>query len=334
MKQNTARDAGLKKNPYFSGVANFLKLNHYSEKSFFDDDGLMLFRRKTFKAGAFQHSCRRFCRYRVQGKRPSVFSSSAASFTLLELLIVITIIAIIAALLLPAFNYAREKAKNAVCQGNLSQLGIILFNYANDFDNQGPSETYWGSGASYSVNTLLSYFRPPATTSYIHGKTTPIKMLICPKIGGDWLLADRPAGGWGNTYIYSCYGIAFGTGNRTSTASGWICVLSDSIGSRAPLMNLKHSGRTVNYNGTEIKFPAPSLTVIGGDLTNKVGLPVAGYGAKSPIPHRRQTNNVFADGHVARYGLSPDNSGTESGEVFINYYSDSGASTCLYWSIK
>lgn len=61
-----------------------------------------------------------------------------AGFSLLELLFVLVIIALLAALLFPLFGQAREKAREAVCVGNMRQLGIGFRLYMQDYDETFP----------------------------------------------------------------------------------------------------------------------------------------------------------------------------------------------------
>ncbi len=131
------------------------------------------------------------------GKRSSEF------FTLIELLVVIAIIAILAGMLLPALNRAREKARASLCVSNFKQYAGGNAMYANDNDDYvSQINTYnftmdpytsaqftesvrtWQKGERGNGLGLLAWLgylpKPPGTT--IHdGKKLP-EMFYCPSV--------------------------------------------------------------------------------------------------------------------------------------------------------
>ncbi len=122
-------------------------------------------------------------------------SVSRRGFTLIELLVVVAIIALLAALLLPALKQARLRGKIAVCMSNMRQLGIGWYLYADSnggyipgnyqecgYDCRGPGIgpyyegiQVWMDNVATGVSSLiLMRFQDETKCGTVaHGKTTP-----------------------------------------------------------------------------------------------------------------------------------------------------------------
>ena len=94
-----------------------------------------------------------------RGRSQSV-SSHCAAFTLIEVLIVLAIIGILAAILLPVFNTARNSAQATTCRSNLRQIGLALELYVNDNNRFYPSRMLIGSPGNCGwANSVARYVK-------------------------------------------------------------------------------------------------------------------------------------------------------------------------------
>lgn len=116
---------------------------------------------------------------------PKCKSLTGRNFTLIELLITIAIIAILAAMLLPALNQARDRGKMAKCTSNLKNIGLSAFQYANDNKDFFP----------LALNRTIPAFRYLIAYDYLD-----VRLMDCPS---DVTRKASTSFGSGDFYPYS-----------------------------------------------------------------------------------------------------------------------------------
>src|SRR5579872_3108600 len=117
--------------------------------------------------------------------KPFLAHKRSIAFTLVEMLVVITIIGILTALLLPVLEKARAKARRIQCVADLKQVGIGFHSFLHDHDSKLPMQVSTNDGGTleFAVSSYLIpgefYFQFRHFQALSNELRTP-KLLLCP----------------------------------------------------------------------------------------------------------------------------------------------------------
>ncbi|MCL5104091.1 MAG: DUF1559 domain-containing protein [Armatimonadetes bacterium] len=233
-------------------------------------------------------------------RRNKANPGSAGGFSLVELLVVVCILGVLAAILFPIFTKAKESAKVSECLSNMRQIGVGLHLYLDEYNGRFPSAVPCGSPSFWSAKNRKT-----------------LQELLANYVQKGLTLADASSHA-----VYTSAGV-FACPSDTGGADD----LAEKIGIRKDMAVWKSTGSSYEYYASlqedwdhaGVAVPWTSLApliVVNGEL-RRVGAPTWAFsslsrkavlgdmfywhmGDRTPDNCLAYCNTLFADGHAER----------------------------------
>jgi len=231
----------------------------------------------------------------------NIVSQKPHGFTLIELLVVVAIIAILAAMLLPALSQARERARQAVCVNNLKQIGLAMHMYCDDYEGYYPPNQTMSSIYGFNPHLiqvkLTPYIKPQGSktesqisTDLVYANLRTAGVWFCPSDAVRLKLWKQGR----SVFLIASYGVNYDLGYHIGTNPFCYkinaCRKPSQILYLIEMYNNQYPGNMTNFSVNTWPF----LNVSGGGNPSNNGV---------DFRHSGFANGLFVDGHVEAKSL-------------------------------